>query len=146
MISEESLSLIIRFTFGTIFLWSGASKLADLGDFADAIRLYRLIPRVTAGAAARLVAWVEAALGTALLVGIGISWASRVGIGLLAIFTVAVGLNLIRGRRIPCGCSRNSTEPIQIKHILRNAVGVLALVYLARLPVHRWAVDSFLGS
>jgi uncharacterized membrane protein YphA (DoxX/SURF4 family) len=143
---EASLGLLIRFVLGTIFLWSGASKMTDLGDFADAIRLYRLIPRVTAGAAARLVAWVEATLGTALLVGIGVSWASRVGIGLLAIFTVAIGINLFRGRRIPCGCRRNSTEPIQIKHILRNSVALLALAYLAGLPAHRWAVDSFLGS
>jgi hypothetical protein len=129
---------------GTIFLWSGTSKLADLGEFADAIALYRLIPRVTAGAAARLVAWFEAALGTALLVGLGVSWASRLGIGLLAIFTVAIGINLVRGRRIPCGCRRHSSEPIQIKHILRNSVAVLALAYLAGLPVHQWAIDSFL--
>jgi putative oxidoreductase len=140
------MGLAIRLVLGTAFLWSGASKMSDLGEFADAIRLYRLIPGVTAGAAARLVAWIESALGTALLVGLGVTWASRLGIGLLAIFTVAIGINLVRGRRIPCGCRRNSTEPIQVKHILRNSAALLALAYLAGLPVHRWAIDSFLSS
>ncbi len=140
---ETSLGLLIRFTFGTMFLAAGASKLSDLGEFADAIRLYRIIPGVTAGAVAKLVAVTEVVLGIVLILGAGIPFAAAIGSVLLVVFAIAMGVNLIRGRQIPCGCKRES-EPIQIKHILRNVVSVAALLFLASIPVHQWAVDALI--
>ena len=138
-----STGLLIRFVLGTMFLAAGASKLSDLGEFADAIKLYRIIPGATAGAVARMVAVTEVALGTVLLLGIAIPSASVLGSALLIVFALAMAVNLIRGRRIPCGCKRES-EPIQIKHIVRNLLAVAALLFLAGLPTHQWAVDALI--
>lgn len=138
---ESSLGLLIRLVFGTMFLAAGASKLSDLGEFAEAIQHYRVIPGVTAGLVAKIVAIVEVALGTVLLVGLAIPVASVAGSALLIVFALAMAINLFRGRRIDCGCKRGS-EPIQVKHILRNSAGVAALVLLTRLPTHPWAVDA----
>ncbi len=126
-----------------MFLAAGASKLSDLGEFADAIKHYRIIPGATAGAAAKMIALTEVVLGTVLILGAGITYASAAGSVLLIIFALAMGINLIRGRRIPCGCKRES-EPIQIKHILRNGLAVAALLFLVTLPTHRWAIDAWL--
>ncbi len=57
-----------------MFLAAGASKLSDLGEFADAIKLYKIIPGATAGAVAKMVAVTEVVLGTVLLI---VGWASR---------------------------------------------------------------------
>ena len=140
---EPSVGLLIRFALGTMFLAAGASKLSDLGEFADAIKLYKIIPGVTAGAVAKMVAVTEVFLGTVLLVGLGIPYAAVVGSALLVVFALAMAVNLIRGRQIPCGCKRES-EPIQIKHILRNGVSVAALLFLATLPTHQWAIDALI--
>ena len=140
---ETSLGLLIRFALGTMFLAAGASKLSDLGEFADAIKLYRIIPGATAGAVARMVSVIEVVLGTVLLLGVAIPFASVAGSVLLVIFALAMAVNLIRGRQIPCGCKRES-EPIQIKHIVRNALAVAALLFLATLPTHQWAVDALI--
>ena len=140
---DASLGLLIRLVFGTMFLYAGASKLSDLGEFADAIKHYRILPGATAGAVARGVAVTEVALGSVLLLGAAIPLAGFLGSGLLVVFAFAMAVNLIRGRQIPCGCKRDS-EPIQIKHILRNALGVAALMALTRLPVHEWSVDSWM--
>lgn len=137
---DESVGLLIRLVFGTMFLAAGSYKLSDLGEFADAIKLYQLIPGVTAGAVARMVAVTEASLGVILLLGAAISVAGWVGSALLIVFAIAMAINLIRGRQIPCGCKRSS-EPIQIKHILRNLAGVAALLYLAGVPAHPWSLD-----
>ncbi|MGQ0679755.1 MAG: MauE/DoxX family redox-associated membrane protein [Actinomycetota bacterium] len=134
------LGLLIRLVFGTVFLAAGASKLSDLGDFAEAVKHYRLLPGASAGAVARLVATVEAALGTLLLVGAGMALVGVAGSVLLVLFALAIAINLIRGRQIPCGCKRDS-EPIQVKHIVRNAAGVAALLYLTTLPAHQWSID-----
>ena len=140
---DASLGLLIRLVFGTMFLAAGSYKLSDLGQFADAVKHYQLIPGATAGAVARLVAVCEVALGTTLLLGAAIPVAGVAGSGLLVIFAFAMAVNLIRGRQIPCGCKRDS-EPIQIKHILRNAIGVVALLALTNLPAHAWSVDALL--
>lgn len=139
---NESLGLMIRLVFGTMFLAAGSYKLSDLGEFADAIRHYRLIPGATAGAVGKVVAVTEATLGIVLLLGAGIPVAAIAGSALLIIFAIAIAINLIRGRQIPCGCKRES-EPIQIKHIVRNIAGVAALLYLVTLPAHPWSVDAF---
>ena len=78
---ETSLGLLIRFALGTMFLSAGASKLSDLGEFADAIKLYKIIPGVTAGAVAKMVAVTEVVLGTVLLVGLGIPYAGGARVG-----------------------------------------------------------------
>lgn len=140
---ESSLSLLLRLIFGTMFLAAGASKLSDLGEFAEAIKHYQLIPGATAGAVARGVAVTEAALGIVLLLGAAIPIASLLGSVLLVIFALAMAINLIRGRQIPCGCKRES-EPIQIKHIVRNAAGIAALIALTNLPAHQWSIDAVL--
>ena len=140
---DSSVGLLIRFALGTMFLYAGASKLSDLGEFADAIKHYRIIPRAAAGAVARIISVIEVVLGSVLILGLGIGYASLVGSILLVIFALAMAVNLIRGRQIPCGCKRES-EPIQIKHIIRNGVAVAALAYLAGLPTHPWAVDAWL--
>lgn len=126
-----------------MFLAAGASKLSDLGEFADAIKLYRIIPGATAGAAAKTVSATEVVLGIVLIVGLLIPYASVVGSVLLLVFALAMAINLIRGRQIPCGCKRES-EPIQIKHIVRNALSVAALLFLATLPTHQWAIDALI--
>lgn len=140
---ESSLGLLIRFAFGTMFLAAGAAKLSDLGEFADAIRLYRMIPGATAGAVARMVAVTEVALGIVLILGLAIPYAAVIGSVLLVVFAIAMGINLIRGRQIPCGCKRES-EPIQIRHILRNVLSVAALLFLASVPAHQWAIDALI--
>lgn len=140
---DTTLGLLIRFVFGTMFLYAGASKLSDLGEFADAIKHYRIIPGATAGAVAKMVSVVEVILGVVLILGLGIPYAAVIGSGLLVIFALAMAINLIRGRQIPCGCKRES-EPIQIKHIVRNGLSVAALLFLATLPVHQWAIDALI--
>lgn len=138
---EPSLGLLIRFALGTMFLAAGASKLSDLGEFAEAIKHYRVIPGVTAGAAARAVAATEVVLGIVLILGFGVPYAAAAGSALLVVFALAMGINILRGRRIPCGCKRDS-EPIQFRHIARNGASVAALILLAQLPAHRWAIDA----
>lgn len=138
---QTSLGLLIRLVFGTMFLAAGSSKLSDLGEFAEAIKHYRLLPGASAGFVAKLVAVVEVALGAILLVGLAIPVASLAGSALLIVFAFAMAVNLLKGRRIDCGCKRGS-EPIQIKHIVRNAAGVAALLFLARVPTHPWAADA----
>lgn len=93
-----------RFVLALVFLIAGASKLSAPGDVEKAVREYGLLPpRLVAPVAATLPA-AEVLGAVLLLLGIfpqGVALAMAVA---LLVFASAMGINLIRGRVVDCGC------------------------------------------
>lgn len=96
---------IFRLLLGMIFLVSSVSKVSAPRRFANTLIAFRLIPNSWAQPFAIILIGAEAIIAALLLIG----WQSRISAGLcgflLVIFTVAIGLNIIRGRTdLECGC------------------------------------------
>lgn len=114
----------------SIFLAGGWQKLKDMAAFTMAVEQYRLLPaRLTATAAWSLV--TAELTGGVLLVPIA---TRETGVALvllvLVLVTLAVSLNLLRGRRaIDCGCGGpEGRQHLSWALVLRNVVlGFLAL-------------------
>jgi len=79
-------------------------KIADPPSFAHMIYNYRLLPGPLVNGLALLMPWVELLAGLALILG---AWrreaAALLGL-LLLVFIAAIGINLLRGRAVDCGC------------------------------------------
>ncbi len=135
-------SLAARFCVGGLFAISALHQLTNIRKFQAAIRLYRLLPSSLANLIALPIALAELAVGVALLVGYETRAVGILGGLLLVAFGVAIGVNLARGRRIPCGCNTGDEEPISARHVVRNLamLGMLAIVLLT--PVRAWSLDS----
>lgn len=106
--SEELIgaaALTGRFVVGFIFLTTAIPKLLSASEFERAVRNYDLLPGSAVGPVARWLPRFELACGLMLLVGVAIIPIALTAAVLLVTFSVAVGLNLARGRRIDCGCS-----------------------------------------
>jgi uncharacterized membrane protein YphA (DoxX/SURF4 family) len=100
----EAVALGGRFVLGWLFLLAGATKLADLNTFEDAVRDYRILPARLVRPVARALPPTEIVAGV--LMGAGVA-VTVVGVGLtllLVVFATAVMINLVRGRSIDCGC------------------------------------------
>ena len=104
--------LVLQLALGIVFLLSVAGKLQDRGHFAGGLAAYRILPRSWANPASLLVIALESFLAVAHLTGYLLRIALPVGLGLLASFTVAVGVNLKRGRALPCYCFGRSGDTI----------------------------------
>ncbi|MBU6484356.1 MAG: methylamine utilization protein MauE [Betaproteobacteria bacterium] len=96
---------LLEANLALIFLASGVQKARDPAWFARAVREYDLIPQWASTPFAAAVTLVE------LICAIGVLWApTRVlaasgMVALLLVFSVAVTINLVRGRRdVDCGC------------------------------------------
>lgn len=130
----SEVELVLRFALGAVFLPAGLSKLPNLQRFEEAVRDYRLIsPRYTS-VLAIVVALTEALVGLLLLTGALVLVAAAIAGCLLAVFSAAVAISLVRGRHIPCGCIGTlGTRTVSAAVLVRNAVlaaaaiGVLAL-------------------
>ncbi len=98
-------------------------KLRDLQTFGNTLAEYRILPVSVARGLAPLVPVVEGGLAIALLSPLAGTAALLTG-GLFLVYSAAITLNLVRGRReISCGCGGfGSAQPIHGGLLWRNAL------------------------
>ncbi len=103
---------------GVVFAVAGASKVARGQDWpAQAAELGA--PRLLAIA----VPWWEMGLGGLLIAGLLAPWPALAALVTLLGFTVAIVVQLRRGRHPQCACfGAWSTAPLGVRHVARNTV------------------------
>lgn len=129
-------ALILRYLLAVVFVRSGLLKVLDMGEFRLAVGNYRLLPEMLVGPATWAVPTLEFGCGILLVAGVATGPVAAVLVGLLAVFSVAVAVNLLRGRAISCGCSGRVAAQITWRHVATN-VGLAG----AGAFVSVWAVQ-----
>ena len=93
-----------QLALGAIFVIAAIPKIADPPSFAHMIYNYRLVPASLINLSALVMPWVELLAGLALILGVWKAAARNVIGILLAIFIIAISINLVRDNAIDCGC------------------------------------------
>ena len=145
------LGFVFRLMVGGLFLVWGISKARNLNAFRVAIRQYELLPAVAVAPAAVTFAALECVLGALLVLGATVSVAAMASLVLVGLFTLAIGITLVRGRSIPCGCHASVRDTVSVVDMLRNLLILGMLAALIVVPSHPWAIragagDTTLGS
>jgi hypothetical protein len=112
--------LLARVLLAGVFLVAGVAKLRDLASFADTLAGFgtrgSLVPALSV-----LLPALECAVAAALLVPVTSSAGAVGALALLVLFSVAVGVVLVRGRTADCGCfGKHRTGPLSVLTVLRN--------------------------
>lgn len=125
--------LIVRTLLAMIFLIAGTAKLRDLAGFEHAVQGFGWVPARWQQPLARVIPIAEVAVGLGLIIGLVAPWPLIAAIALLAMFTLAVSISLLRGRRdLLCGCfGRRLDRRVGPSLLLRNA----ALISLALMSL-----------
>lgn len=141
----DEVTIAFRFALGTIFLLSGVAKLANSEAFEEAVREYRAVPESMSRRVARVVPPAETALGVCLVLGVLVRPVALVSAVVLLAFTFAIALNLVRGRRIACGCFGTiSSREVSWFAVARNVCLIgFALVVAISVPTVL-AVDGWI--
>ena len=122
-----------------LFALAVAHKLADLGAFRIVLHDYRVLPDAMVTPATAVVVITEVALALAL------PW-PRLGaipayaaVGLLAVYSAGIAVNLLRGRRtLECGCAPSTyRQPLSEWLLLRNLALMAAAALLTFSPAER---------
>ena len=100
--------LILRLYIGGLFIYAGISKINNIGQFTVAIATYGIVSYSTAEIMAIVLPWVELISGIFLVAGIGAPFCAAIIGLLLALFSIAILINLIRDVPLHCGCFRGS--------------------------------------
>ncbi len=123
-----------RIVLGLIFVYAAYTKLHFAGAwhvrdyyffFAMGIDSYKMLPLTIVQWMAKVLPWLELALGAMLVIGAGVRWAGLVVSALLVVFMIALAHAALGGLEINCGCfGNNSVKPST--ELVRD-VGLLAV-------------------
>ncbi len=91
-----------RLFIGGLFLYAGATKLADIAGFSEAIAAYRLLPDPLVPCAAMGLPAVEVAASLGVL--LNRRWAILGILGMMILFLGVLGYGVAIGLNIDCGC------------------------------------------
>jgi len=98
------LTIRVQIALGAIFVIAALPKIADPPSFAHMIYNYRLVPSSLINISSLAMPWVELLAGLALILGVWKAAARNVVAIMLAVFIVAISINLFRDNAIDCGC------------------------------------------
>jgi hypothetical protein len=115
-------AVIIQLAIGLVFLVSSAGKLWDRRGFTDGLIAYRIIPQSWARLTSVAVIALEVFIALSHLTGYFSKIGFPIGLGLISILGIAVGVNLKRGRSVPCYCFGTSESLISTTTLVRLAL------------------------
>ena len=144
---DPLLDTVFACCLAALFASTAAHKVREGLRFQAQLSEYRLVPEATIAPAAYLLTVVEACLALALLVPVARGVAALFAGALIAGYTAAIGINLLRGRdHIDCGCGDAPTL-LSPWLLLRNAalVAIAAVVTLPEVPRALGALDLLFG-
>jgi len=104
LLAHPWLTIRLQIALGAIFIIAALPKIADPPSFAHMIYNYRLVPSPLINISALVMPWVELLAGLALILGAWKAAARTVVAIMLAVFIVAISINLFRDNAIDCGC------------------------------------------
>lgn len=127
---EPLVSTFIRSFLALLFAAAAVSKLLHREEFFGVVRNFRLTPEWLAAPIAAALPFGELAVAAGLLIPGLAPYAALAAAGLLAVFGVAIGINVLRGRTaIDCGCLRHGMkQPLSWLLVARNVALALCAV------------------
>lgn len=119
----ELIALALCALLGGVMVISAVSKFMAPHDFVQSVANYPGMRDPVLGVVALGVPWVEVAVGSALLTGVGLRTSAFSAIALLSVFSLAMGAAMARGKTGKCGCgSRGLPSEIGWEAVTRNVV------------------------
>lgn len=144
ILTHPWLTVRTQIALGIFFVVAALPKIADPPSFAHMVYNYRLLPGPLVNLAALTMPWAELLMGIALICGIWRRTAAWLVGALLAVFILAISINLLRGNAIDCGCFDVASAGLSVEERFREMwmvivrdVGMLLLVAQGLLGADR---------
>lgn len=121
-----ALAIASRLVLGAVFVYSASRKKHTGTEFVAAMEAFGMpAPRLSAA----FLTMVEIVLALSLFAWWDEAWPAVAALVVLGAFTVAVAVNLGRGRAVPCPCFGASGRPVSSATLVRNGwLAALAIV------------------
>jgi len=103
-LTHPMLVRLCQIVIGVIFAWAALAKIGDAQGFAAQVHNFRIMPVAFENIVAVTLPWIELVAAMALVLNIRARSGALLVFAMLAAFTVAIVVALLRGLDIECGC------------------------------------------
>ncbi len=147
-LGQHHVQLLLRLTLGGLLILAAVTKFVDRGGFQAAVSEYRVFPSALERPFAVTLPFVELTLGVLLLAGLGTVIAASLAVPVFLSFSLAIGVNMVRGRDLDCHCFGSvQSEPIGWPAVIRSSALLVVAVIVAIGASRFGAIESlFLSS
>jgi uncharacterized membrane protein YphA (DoxX/SURF4 family) len=145
LLTHPWLALAFRLYIGGLFVYAAMYKINYAAEFSNTIASYRLVPYWAVNGLAVFMPWTEIICGGMLILGVRVRSAASVIMAMLAAFTVAIFVNLLRDAPISCGCFHTIEDPISWWTVLRDLTWLSMAWHVYRFDGVLQADQLFLG-
>lgn len=135
LLTSKYVALALRLYLGGVFIYASMYKIGYPIEFAENIASYQIVPFWAVNLVAIVMPWTELICGILLVVGLRSKSAASMIAGMLALFSIAIFLSLVRDIPIGCGCFQSVEEPMTWRTLGRD------LIWLA-MAAHVYRFDS----
>lgn len=142
----NEINLFIRFFLACIFLSSVTSKVQNIQEHVAIIKDYRILPNTIVSLFTKINIIVELIVGVCLLVGLFEGLVEYAVIFMLLIYSIAVTINLNRGRKkVSCGCGGISgTHYLSRWLVIRNLIFIFGSISLLQTTSSWFSIQAIL--
>lgn len=139
---DPVLAVVLRGALALLFVVAALHKLRDRDAFRATLDAYALLPSPLTTPLARAVPMVELVAALLLVVPRAAAIGASIAVLLLSVYALAMGVNLLRGRRdLDCGCmGPGAHSPIGPELLVRNLLLIVAALVAGFAPIHARAL------
>lgn len=129
---HPGVALLARLYLGGLFIYASLNKINYPAEFSDNIAAYLLVPVWLVNPMAIFLPWIELVSGVCLVTGIRVRASAAIITTLLAGFTVALVMVLVKEIPIDCGCFQNVGDPVSWRTVGRDLAWLAMGLYIYR--------------
>lgn len=130
VLTSKELAFILRLYIGGLFVFASLYKMNHAAEFAESIANYQLVPYWAVNVLAVTMPWLELVCGLMLVIGFRAkSVTVMIGV-MMAMFTVALVINVIWETPIGCGCFSTSGDLIGWHTVLRDVIWLAMIIHI----------------
>ncbi|MEW6068127.1 MAG: MauE/DoxX family redox-associated membrane protein [Nitrospirota bacterium] len=132
---------LLRIFLGLMFVYASIHKINNPVDFSQIIAKYEILPFWAINITAIILPWLELWIGILLIMGIFVRSCAIIQCGLLVVFILSIGFNIVRGLDFYCGCfpEDNIFSGTNYLHITLNIFWLLMAILLFMLERRRFS-------
>ena len=130
VLTSKQLALILRLYIAGLFVFASLYKINHAAEFAESLANYRLVPYWGVNFLAVTMPWLELVCGLMLMIGFRAKAVTIMIGAMMAMFTVALIINVIWEAPISCGCFSTSGDLIGWHTVLRDVIWMAMIVHI----------------
>ena len=134
---------VVRIFLGVILGWAGVVKIRNPEAFIEIVKAYNLLPEELVVLWGIFLPWIELVTGLFLFLGLWHKSAVLSSSGLFLLFAAAVGINILRGADINCGCFGFNDTNLYVV-LFQDLVFLLCCYFLFFLKSTPYSLDRCL--